>query len=78
MKLILQKPDRLGILASTLCLIHCVASPFLFIAQTCSTTCCKATPIWWKTIDYLFSIISFFAIRRSTQVSLNKSIKLGL
>jgi hypothetical protein len=78
MKLILQKPDNIGVLASTLCMIHCLASPFLFIAQTCSKTCCVATPMWWKWIDYLFIIISFFAIRRSTQLSTNNSIKLGL
>ena len=77
MKLTLQKPDNIGVLTSTLCMIHCLASPFLFIAQTCSATCCEATPIWWKWIDYLFLAISFFAIRRSTQVSSNNSIKLG-
>ena len=78
MKLTLQKPDNIGALASMLCIIHCLVTPFLFIAQTCSASCCEATPIWWKWIDYLFLAVSFFAIRRSTLVSSNNSIKVGL
>ncbi len=54
--------DSIGIIASTLCLIHCIATPFLFIAKACSTACCADTPLWWQTIDYLFLIISFLAI----------------
>ncbi len=69
MILIKQKPDTFGTLASSLCLIHCVATPFLFIAQTCSTTCCETAPIWWQSIDYIFLVISFFAIYWSTQTT---------
>ena len=72
------KSDNLGMLISTLCFIHCLATPFLFIVHTCSVTCCETTPIWWKGFDYLFLAIAFFAIRRSTQLGTNNSIKLGL
>ena len=75
MRLILNKPDTLGAFASSICLIHCIATPFLFIAQTCSTTCCEATPTWWKWIDYLFLIVSFFAVYQSTKTSTNKLIQ---
>ena len=75
MKLALYKPDNLGAFASSICLIHCLATPFLFIAQSCSTTCCETTPIWWQWIDYLFLIISFFAVYRSTKTTSNKNIK---
>ena len=54
--------DSIGIIASTLCLIHCIGTPFLFIAKACSTACCADTPLWWQVIDYLFLIISFAAI----------------
>ena len=64
-----QKPDILVTLASSLCLIHCIATPFIFIAQSCTATCCEATPIWWKSIDYLFLVISFFAIFWSTKTT---------
>ena len=54
--------DCIGIIASTLCAIHCIATPFLFIAKACSTTCCAEAPLWWVMIDYVFLIISFTAI----------------
>lgn len=68
--LIQQKnSDSLGALASGLCLIHCVTTPFLFIAQTCSATCCETAPNWWKAIDYIFIIISFISVYWSTKQS---------
>lgn len=70
-----QKPDNLGAIASTLCLIHCVATPFIFIIQSCSVTCCNTAPTWWKSLDYLFLIISFFAVYRSTQTTSSYSVK---
>jgi hypothetical protein len=66
---IIKKPDILGTFASSLCLIHCVATPFIFIAQSCTVTCCEATPIWWKSIDYIFLVVSFFAIYWSTKTT---------
>ena len=54
--------DTIGIIAGTLCTIHCIATPFLFIAKACSTTCCADAPVWWIMIDYLFLFISFVSI----------------
>ena len=78
MNSIILKPDAIGSLASALCLIHCVATPFIFITQACTISCCPEAPIWWQAIDYIFIIISFFAILRSTQTSSNKTIKILL
>ena len=78
MNSIILKPDAIGSLASTLCLIHCVATPFIFITQACTISCCAEAPIWWQALDYIFIIISFFAILRSTQTSSNKTIKILL
>ncbi len=78
MKLTLSKPDNIGVLASTLCVVHCIATPFIFIAQTCSVTCCEASPSWWQFIDYIFLVISFFAVYRSTQTTSKKLIKPAL
>ena len=75
---ILLKPDTIGSLASTLCLIHCIATPFIFITQACTMSCCADAPIWWQSIDYIFLIISFFAIYRSTQTSTKLEIKIAL
>ena len=54
--------DRIGIISSTLCMLHCLATPFLFLAAVCSTSCCSDAPIWWKIIDYFFLIISLVAV----------------
>lgn len=62
-----QKSDNIGAIASTLCLIHCIATPLIFIAQSCSLTCCSGSPVWWSSIDYFFLVISFFSVHSSTQ-----------
>lgn len=72
-----KKSDYFGILASGLCLIHCFATPFIFIVKSCSATCCAESPVWWKTIDYLFVIISFIAVTQALKVSTKKIIKAG-
>ena len=54
--------DTIGMFAGILCTIHCLATPILFIAKACSTTCCGDAPVWWIMIDYLFLLISFIAI----------------
>lgn len=78
MKLTLQQPDNIGALASTLCMIHCFATPFLFIAHSCSATCCATAPSWWRWIDYLFLIVSFFAVYRSAQTTSSNWMKNAL
>lgn len=75
---IIYKPDSIGSIASILCLIHCIATPFIFITQVCTMSCCAGAPVWWQSIDYIFVAISFFAIFKSTQTSSNKLIKIAL
>ena len=66
-----QKSDSWGVLSSTLCMIHCIATPFLFLATatSCSQTCCSAAPVWYQWLDYLFILISLFAVFYSTKMS---------
>lgn len=73
-----RNSDLFGAAASGLCLIHCVATPFLFIVQTCSETCCDASPSWWSSLDYIFLVISFLAIYRSSKTSSNRIISRAL
>jgi hypothetical protein len=61
------KADYFGAMAGVLCLFHCMATPFLFLAKACSTTCCADAPVWWKFIDYLFIAIAFGAIYYATR-----------
>ena len=59
-----QKSDILGAIASSLCLIHCLATPFLFIAQASAHGHHhhEAAPLWWQSVDYIFLAISFVAV----------------
>lgn len=75
MILIKQNSDILGTFASSLCLAHCVATPFLFLAQASAATCCDGPPTWWKFMDYFFLAISFFAIYWTTKTTTIKWMK---
>lgn len=65
--LLTQKSDILGAFFSTLCIIHCTATPFIFVAQTCTASCCESSPDWWQYLDYAFVVISFFAVATSVK-----------
>ena len=77
-KSILQKPDVLGATASVLCIIHCLATPLIFIAHTCAVGGCKSVPNWWGSLDYVFLVVSFFAIKQSIKNSSKSNIKFAL
>ncbi len=77
-KSILQKPDVLGATASVLCIIHCLATPLIFIAHTCAVGGGKSAPSWWGGLDYVFLVISFFAIKQSIKNSSKSIIKFAL
>ena len=59
-------------------MIHCIATPFLFIASACTVSCCSTTPLWWQWVDYAFLGISLFAVINASKSSANKFIKYGL
>ncbi len=73
-----QKSDILGSFVSSLCLMHCIATPFIFVAQTGMSACCTTTPIWWSIIDISFLVISFFAIYWSIKLTTAKWMKFAL
>lgn len=54
--------DNIGMASTSLCLVHCIATPFIFIAQACTVSCCADSPVWWRTIDFIFLVISFVAV----------------
>lgn len=78
MSTIRLKPDTIGAFTSGLCLIHCLATPFIFIAQTCSSSCCESSPAWWQAIDFIFLFISLIIVYKSTNQSTNILIKYAL
>ncbi|MDA7708143.1 MerC domain-containing protein [Flavobacteriaceae bacterium] len=78
MNVSLRKPDTIGAIVSTLCVVHCLLTPLLFVAQSYTATHSHEAPFWWKNLDYLFILISIIAVYESTKKSTNKLIKAGL
>ena len=55
--------DILGSAASTLCLIHCLATPFLFVAHAEHIhDQHHVQPLWWGTLDILLIGVSLLAV----------------
>ncbi len=75
MRILLNKPDTFGAFASAMCMLHCLVTPLLFIVHTCAVGGCSTTPTWWSSIDFLFLIVSFFAIHQSVKTTFNKYVK---
>ena len=74
----ISKSDSIGVISSGLCMIHCLATPFFFVAAACSQSCCSAAPSWWLWIDYIFLVISFIAVLYSTKSTIYNFVKIGL
>ena len=70
-----QQPDNIGAIASTLCLLHCIITPFLFMVQAGSLTGLNTAPMWWGFLDLFFLIVSFFAILRSARITKSNFVK---
>lgn len=71
MKISSIHPDNLGATFSSLCVIHCFATPFLFITQSYLLV----VPGWWQALNYLFLSISFFAIYKTSKNSSSQMVK---
>ena len=76
MKLTIQHPDTLGAINSSLCVIHCFATPFLFLTQAQTSLVELSTvPLWWQLLNYVFIVVSFFAVKRTVKNSSNELVK---
>ncbi|MEM7486063.1 MAG: MerC domain-containing protein [Bacteroidota bacterium] len=56
------KSDWIGMVVSGLCLVHCLATPFIFLAYVNVGAHGEAHPFWWGLLDIVFLIFSFFAV----------------
>ncbi len=74
----ITKPDLMGAAASTLCALHCMAAPFLFLAKAGSSAMHVETPVWYQTFDYLFIIIAFVAIYFATKNTTKNWMRIAL
>jgi hypothetical protein len=69
------KSDLIGALAGMVCLLHCIATPFLFIAVAGSANHGVEAPVWWISINYTFLVVAFFAVLQSVKTTSNNTIK---
>ena len=70
MKLTIIKPDTLGALASSFCLVHCILTPVLLLSQF--------SALWWGNLDYVFLGLSLFAVTKSAKQSAKQVMKPAL
>lgn len=73
-----EKSDIIGSISSLLCLVHCIATPFIIIALSDTINQVNGFPIWLKSMDYIFLTLSFFAVYSSVKKSTTYWVKLGL
>jgi hypothetical protein len=70
--------DLLGAGASALCMIHCMATPYLFIVGAGVAAKHKEGPIWWGLIDVLLLFVSLFAVYRASKNTSKRWMKYAL
>ena len=79
MRLILDKSDTFGAIASFVCFVHCIATPFIIIIlQTYSSEGIIINPIWWRNLDLILLIISLIAVNHSARNTSKKFVKIAL
>ena len=73
------KSDLLGASASALCFVHCLATPFLFMAHAAIGAEHEAShPAWWGALALLFLSIAFLAVFWSAQKTAKTWMKYAL
>ena len=78
MKLIIRNSDRIGAISSGLCMLHCFATPFLFLSQSSLIIISVEFTLTWFILNYVFLFISFIAIYHSVKNSTNRFIRIFL
>ncbi|WP_020533203.1 MerC domain-containing protein [Flexithrix dorotheae] len=78
LKKINEKPDIFGSLISGLCLVHCLATPFLFVAHATISDHGHNSPSWWSSLDIIFLGLSFIAIYQSGEKTSKLWVKYAL
>ena len=78
MKLIIRNSDRIGAISSGLCMLHCFATPFLFLSQSSLIFISVDFTLTWFILNYVFLFISFIAIYHSVKNSTNRFIRIFL
>jgi len=67
--------DIIGASASAMCFIHCLVTPFLFVAYSNTVIIENTYPWWWGILDIVFLLISLFAVYWSTYNTSKQFVK---
>jgi uncharacterized BrkB/YihY/UPF0761 family membrane protein len=70
-----SRADLIGGLASTLCFLHCLATPVFFAAHAGAVFAGDTHPWWWGILDLAFLAISFLAVYWSARNTTKTWIK---
>ena len=71
--------DKMGIISSLLCLLHCAFTPLLFIYQpTILNSYTDFPEIWWRLASLLIIPVSLYAVYRSNKNTTNKSLGVAM
>ena len=73
MKITIKNPDSFGVITGGLCILHCIATPLLFISN--AKLAGHGTPIEWQLLNFVFVALSFLAIINSAKNSSNPTVK---
>jgi len=75
MKLIIKHSDYIGASASGLCLMHCIATPFLFLSQASLVSVSNEMLFLWQSLNFFLLTISaiavYYSIKNSSSLSVN-------
>ena len=74
-KFLTNNSDFFGVLTCSLCLVHCISTPLIFISLSSLNTKLSMSHFWWSNLDYVFLIISFLMVYISVQTTRIKSMK---
>ncbi|PQB04672.1 MerC domain-containing protein [Aureitalea marina] len=73
------KSDLVGAFASGLCMLHCLATPFLFTLPTAGHgEHAHPDNFWWGILDILFLVISAFAVYHSAKNTSKSWVKYAM
>ncbi len=75
LKLTHKRSDVLGVLSSSFCLIHCLITPSIFIAQVEMQSYSNRWTLWWTMMSFIFITLSFLAVYFSTKNTSKKNIR---
>lgn len=70
--------DIIGSASSSLCLIHCLATPFIFATHVGHVQGHHDHPFWWGLLDSLFILISLIAVYWSAKNTSKKWMRYAL